>query len=120
PARLAVIVHQLVAAGHAFQKVLLTDPALPGQAFRQFQRVVSRLPVVFGFALFVWLSFLTHGLLSQGVSSPATSPSARTASVSRLRRCMSTPLYPKHGPKEVGRVVEQALPLRSGANPPPP
>src|SRR5262249_32495018 len=67
-ARLAVVVHEVVAAGHALQKVLVADPALPGQAFGQFQRVLSRLPVVFGFPLFVRLSLLAHGLLSRHFS----------------------------------------------------
>jgi hypothetical protein len=40
-ARLPVMVHQFVTAGHAFQKVLVADPALPGQDFRQYQGVVA-------------------------------------------------------------------------------
>src|SRR5947209_11875198 len=65
------MVHEVAAAGHALQKVLVADPPLPGQDFGQFQRVVSRLPVVFGFSLFEWLSFLAHGLLSQGRHFPS-------------------------------------------------
>src|SRR5579875_2962117 len=64
-ARRPVMVHQLVAAGHPLQKVLVADPALPSEDFCQFQGVVSRLHVIFGLSLFVRLSFLAHGLLSQ-------------------------------------------------------
>src|SRR5262249_3000153 len=59
-ARLAVMVHKLVAAGKAFQKVLVTDAPLPGQDFRQFQSVVSRLHVVVGLSLLVRLPLLGH------------------------------------------------------------
>ena len=64
-ARFAVVVGKFVAAGHALQEVLVTDAALPGQGFRQFQRVLSRLPAVFGFSFFGRLAFLAHGSFSQ-------------------------------------------------------
>jgi hypothetical protein len=58
-----VMVHQFVAAGHAFQKILVADLAFASQDFRQFQSVVSRLHVVFGLSLCVQLPFVGHGLL---------------------------------------------------------
>src|SRR5439155_9320880 len=63
-AGLAVVVSKFVAAGHALQEVLIADAALSGQGFRQFQRIVSRFPVVFGCSFFVRFSLLAHGLLS--------------------------------------------------------
>ena len=67
-ARLAAMVHKLVAAGHVFQKVLVTDAPLPGQDFRQFQSVVSRLPVIVRRPVFVRLSLLGHGFTAKGHS----------------------------------------------------
>src|SRR5262245_32552655 len=64
-ARLAVVVHQIVTAGHALEKVLVADLALPGEDFRQLKGVVSGLLVIFGLSLVVRLWLLGHGSLSQ-------------------------------------------------------
>src|SRR5207247_1147893 len=68
-APLAVVVSKVAAAGHALQKVQVADAALPSQDFRQFQGVVSRLPVILASSFFVRLSLLAHGCLSRHFSS---------------------------------------------------
>jgi hypothetical protein len=65
-ARFAVMVHQSIAAGHAFQKVLVIDCPLPHQHFRQFQRILARFLVVFRFSVLQRFSLLAHGSSSQG------------------------------------------------------
>jgi hypothetical protein len=74
--RLAIVVSEFVAAGHALQKALVADPALAAKNFRRFQCVVSRLHVIFGCPFFVRLPFLAHGLFSQedAASGPIPSP----------------------------------------------
>src|SRR5262249_11045771 len=64
-ARLAVVVHEVVAAGHVLQKVPVADPALPRESLRPFPITVYGLHVGFGPCLFVRLPLLGHGLLSR-------------------------------------------------------
>src|SRR5437868_5558496 len=45
-ARLAVVVHRAVAAGHPLQEVLVADPPLAGQGAGQFQRVLGGAAVI--------------------------------------------------------------------------
>jgi hypothetical protein len=57
-ARLAVVVDEPVAAGHALQEVLVADLPLADQDTGQFQGFLGRFPVVFGGP------FIFHGLFS--------------------------------------------------------
>src|SRR5262249_29676431 len=106
-ARFAVVVSQFVAAGHALQKVLVADTALPGQDFRQFQRLFSRLLVVFGGSFFERLSLLAHGLFSSPRTQnqrhgqfPWCLPHLENPGHHTLSITWNTPFTPPCGPQE--------------------
>ena len=67
-ARLAVVVHELVAARQAFEKVLVTDASLTCQDFGRFQGILRGIPIVIRFSL-ARFSILGHAWSPNGPDS---------------------------------------------------
>ena len=84
-ARRPVVVHEVVTAGHAFQKILVADRSLTGQSFRQFQGVVRRLHVVFGLSLLLRLPLPGHDLPSRHFQRLGPAPTQPYASAHHRR-----------------------------------